>query len=250
MNSRTMFVLCAVLSAHTYALGIELGIAGNAIVLFPSNQEFYFMNHFELSNNIPQITTGLTRIRNYTNWLPGYSLELQAGKLSIFGVDAGFEHLFKTIQDLDTSYNTMSGSPEIKPYDVGLNIFSINAGLHAVLSINSRVTLEPNVAALITIFRLRHHFVQLGYYDLAYSTTKIGILGNLKSTYSLSSKSEIAGIAKILYWPDYFDCFIDANYSYLLHRNIKGRLGIEFSPIHYSLQVALGAEISLFRKSE
>lgn len=212
--------------------------------LFPSNQKMYYPDQFEVTNGMLTPIEKLVKIKDYVNWMPGYTLEVKIGKLSVFGIDLKFENYFNSYID------SFSNSGERFPVD--LKIFELSGGIFAALKINEKIFFEPNLNLLylshreyLSLSSVNNSDSIYSYNDLPIDVEKIGLTSTLKVDYVYNDKIEFNGKLKVIYWPHYFDYFVNPNLNYSISHFLKGVIGVEYSPINKSIKPIIGAQISL-----
>jgi hypothetical protein len=212
--------------------------------LFPSNQKMYYPDQFDINNGLLIPIEKQVKIKDYVNWMPGYTLEARIGKLSVFGIDLKFENYFNSYID------SFSNSGERFPVD--LKIFELSGGIFATLKINEKIFIEPNLNFLyvshqeyLSLSRTTYNYYGYNYNDFPIDVEKFGLTSTLKVDYIYNDKIEFNGKLKIIYWPHYFDCFVNPNLNYSISHFLKSVIGVEYSPINKSIKPIIGAQISL-----
>ena len=212
--------------------------------LFPSNQKMYYPDQFDINNGTLIPIEKQVKIKDYVNWMPGYTLEAKIGKLSVFGIDLKFENYFNSYID------SFSISGERFPVD--LKIFELSGGIFTALKINDKIYFEPNLNLLylsdqeyLSLSRVNNSDNIFSYNDLPIDVEKIGLTSTLKVDYVYNDKIEFNAKLKVIYWPHYFDYFVNPNLNYSISHFLKGIIGVEYSPINKSIKPIIGAQISL-----
>ena len=212
--------------------------------LFPSNQKMYYPDQFDINNGLLIPIEKQVKIKDYVNWMPGYTLEAKIGKLSVFGIDLKFENYFNSY--VDTFFNSGEPSP------VDLKIFELSGGIFALLKVNDKIFLEPNLNLLyvshqeyLHLYTINNDYDYYYFSDLPIDVEKIGLTSALKVDYVYNDKIEFNAKLKVIYWPHNIDYFVNSNLNYSISHFLKGIIGVEYSPINKSIKPIIGAQISL-----
>ena len=128
----------------------------------------------------------------------------------------------------------------------------MSGGIFTALKINDKIYFEPNLNLLylsdqeyLSLSRVNNSDNIFSYNDLPIDVEKIGLTSTLKVDYVYNDKIEFNAKLKVIYWPHYFDYFVNPNLNYSILHFLKGIIGVEYSPINKSIKPIIGAQISL-----